>query len=131
MVRAMSKRVTWSGWLALAGLLALIGCGGGGGGDDDAPPFESPYDGLPVSQAPTGEGLSAPVEVVRDTWGVPHIYAHAVPDLAFANGYVMASDRIAQMNLFRHAAAGNVSRLFGALEPGQIDDDIRMRLHRL
>ncbi len=106
--------------------LSLTACG-----DDDGAPFESPFDGIPASNTIDGDGLTAPVEVVRDEYGIPHIYAQNMADLAYANGYVMASDRIAQMNLFRHAASGNVSRLFGALQPAQIDNDIRMRMHRL
>ena len=39
------------------------------------------------------EGLTAPVEVVRDKYGVPHIYAQTVEDLFFAQGYVQAQDR--------------------------------------
>jgi penicillin amidase len=35
------------------------------------------------------EGLRAPVEVVRDRWGVPHIYAQNTDDLFLAQGYVM------------------------------------------
>jgi penicillin amidase len=75
--------------------------------------------------------MSSPVDVVRDVYGVPHIYAANVDDLAFVNGYILAHDRLPQMNLFRHAAEGRVSELFGALDPGQIDSDIEMRLHRL
>ena len=46
-------------------------------------------------------GLEAPVQVVRDTWGVPHISAQSADDLFFAQGYVMAQDRLWQMDLWR------------------------------
>jgi len=39
-------------------------------------------------------GVRAPVTVVRDTWGVPHITAQSTDDLFFAQGYVMAQDRL-------------------------------------
>ena len=42
-------------------------------------------------------GLQKPVEVIRDKWGIPHIYAQNVDDLFFAQGYVMAQDRLWQM----------------------------------
>ncbi len=38
-------------------------------------------------------GLKEPVEVLRDRWGVPHIYARNTPDLFFAQGFVAAQDR--------------------------------------
>src|SRR5688500_2818192 len=37
-------------------------------------------------------GLKQPVEIVRDQWGIPHIYAQNIDDLFFAQGYVMAQD---------------------------------------
>jgi penicillin amidase len=40
------------------------------------------------------QGLDSPVEVIRDRWGVPHIYAGSVRDALFAQGYVHAQDRL-------------------------------------
>jgi len=40
------------------------------------------------------EGLRAPVEILRDRWGVPHIYATTSEDLFFAQGYMAARDSI-------------------------------------
>src|SRR3989442_6642032 len=42
-------------------------------------------------------GLEEPVEVLRDRWGVPHIYARNTHDLYFAQGYVLASERLFQI----------------------------------
>jgi len=106
----------------LASLAFVAACG------DDAP--SGPYDDLPVDERITGTDVGAPVDVVRDVHGIPHIRARSVPDLAFAQGYVMASDRIQQMDLFRHFASGRISELFGALDAGQIDGDLEMRMHR-
>ena len=48
-------------------------------------------------------GLQKEVTVERDGWGVPHIRASSVEDLAEAQGYVMAQDRLWQMDLLRRA----------------------------
>ncbi|MDQ7819314.1 MAG: penicillin acylase family protein [Armatimonadota bacterium] len=60
-------------------------------------------------------GLRAPVEVVRDRWGIPHITAENAHDLFFAQGYVHAQDRLWQMELHRRTASGRLSELFGAV----------------
>lgn len=59
-------------------------------------------------------GLSAPVEVVRDRWGVPHLFAQNERDLFFAQGYVHAQDRLWQMHFNRTVGSGRLSTLFGA-----------------
>src|ERR1051325_10244883 len=48
-------------------------------------------------------GLDSAVEVRRDRWGVPHIYAKTQHDLFFAQGFVAAQDRLFQMDLWRTA----------------------------
>jgi penicillin amidase len=58
-------------------------------------------------------GLAASVQVVRDTWGVPHIYAQSTDDLFFAQGYVAAQDRLWQMEMWRRAAEGRLSEILG------------------
>lgn len=59
-------------------------------------------------------GLGAPVQVVRDKWGVPQIYAQNDHDLFFAQGYVHAQDRLWQMELNRRAGAGTLSEVLGS-----------------
>jgi penicillin G amidase len=59
-------------------------------------------------------GLRAPVRVVRDTWGVPHITAQSIEDLFFAQGYVMAQDRLWQMEMWRRAGEGRMAEIAGA-----------------
>jgi penicillin amidase len=59
-------------------------------------------------------GLHMEVTVERDNWGVPHIRAATVEDLAQAQGYVMAQDRLWQMDLLRRAARGQLSEILGA-----------------
>jgi penicillin amidase len=84
-----------------------------------------------VGTAIVAPGLKGPVDVVRDVYGIPHIHAETLDDLAFANGYVMAADRLVQMNVFRHAASGRLAEIFGGLREDVIDGDIEMRAHRL
>ena len=59
-------------------------------------------------------GLQQSVTVDRDQWGVPDIRASSVEDLAEAQGYVMAQDRLWQMDLLRRAARGQLSEILGA-----------------
>jgi len=59
-------------------------------------------------------GLSAPVAVVFDSLAVPHVMARNEDDLFTAIGYLHARERLWQMDLLRHAAAGRLSELFGA-----------------
>lgn len=57
--------------------------------------------------------LSDRVEVRRDTYGIPHIYASNSHDLFLAQGYIHAQDRFWQMDFWRHLGAGRLSELFG------------------
>ncbi len=73
-----------------------------------------------VSRGPaprTGElelaGLDGPVDVLRDSLGVPHVWASSVGDTMFAQGFLHASDRLWQMEQFRRVATGRLSELFG------------------
>ena len=58
-------------------------------------------------------GLKEPVEVVRDKEGIPHIYAKNDEDLFFAQGYVMAQDRLWQLELWRRWREGRLAEVFG------------------
>jgi penicillin amidase len=58
-------------------------------------------------------GLRAPVEVLYDRWAVPHVYAGDAEDAWFAAGYLQARERLWQMELYRRAASGRLSELFG------------------
>jgi len=60
-------------------------------------------------------GLSAPVEILRDRWGIPHIYADTSSDAFFAQGFVHAQDRLWQMELNRRTACGRLSEIFGEI----------------
>lgn len=66
------------------------------------------------------EGLSAPVTVFRDSMGIPHIYASNEEDLYRTVGYVMAQDRMWQMDLMRRITTGRLSEV---LDPGLVEAD--------
>lgn len=70
-------------------------------------------------------GLKEPVEVLRDEWGIPHIYARNTSDLFFAQGYVTAQDRLWQMEMWRRWHEGRLAEIFG---PAAVDYDVRTRL---
>lgn len=70
-------------------------------------------------------GLQSQVTVERDNWGVPHIRATSVEDLAEAQGYVTAQDRLWQMDLLRRAARGQLSEVLGPATL-KIDKDFRI-----
>jgi penicillin amidase len=59
-------------------------------------------------------GIGAPVSIVRDRWGIPHITAASADDLFFAQGFVQAQDRLFQMDLWRRASQGRLSETLAA-----------------
>lgn len=73
----------------------------------------------------TLHGLQQPVEVLRDHWGVPHIYAQNQHDLFMAQGYVHAQDRLWQMESQRRLGFGRLAEIIGARA---IDTDRYMRI---
>ena len=73
--------------------------------------------------------LDAPVEVIRDRFGIPHIYAGSRLDLARAQGYVHAQDRLFQMESLRRFAFGRLSEIAGrrTLELDRLARRLRLR----
>ena len=61
----------------------------------------------------SAKGLRAPVEIVRDSEGVPHLFAKSERDGWFAMGYVHAQDRLWQMEFQRRVAQGRLSEILG------------------
>lgn len=116
------RRFAWI--VTIAALLVL-----GSGCQRAAPSLEERAKGalaqtkgrLPLS------GLSKQVEVLRDQWGVPHIYAQSADDLFFAQGFVAAQDRMFQLDLWRRAGAGELAEILG---PSYIERDRFARLMR-
>jgi penicillin amidase len=79
----------------------------------------------PVEERLSIPGLSAPVEVKIDTWGIPHIVAQSLPDLFFAQGLNAARDRLWQIDLARKRGLGLLAAEFG---PGYLEQDRAARL---
>ncbi len=69
-------------------------------------------------------GLSAPVSVQIDEFGIPTISGETPTDVAYAQGYLHAADRFFQMDAARRQASGTLSELVG---PSQIAADIQVR----
>ncbi len=110
--------------VALVALTATVaGCGG-----PSAPESLEELARMSLAQI-DGEldvpGLRAPVEVLRDEAGIPHIYAQNDDDLFLAQGYVMAQDRLWQMEMWRRWHEGRLAEIFG---PAALDYDRRTRL---
>jgi penicillin amidase len=70
-------------------------------------------------------GLREPVEIIRDAWGVTHIYAKNQDDMFFAQGFVMGQDRLWQLHMWRMTAEGRLSEILG---PAAFDRDRQTRL---
>ena len=80
------------------------------------PQVEGTIGGLPVQ---------APVEVIRDGYGIPHIFARDDHDLMVAIGYVHAQDRLWQMEMFRRMSVGRLAEVAG---PSMLELDHWARL---
>jgi penicillin G amidase len=85
----------------------------------------------PIGAAPPATtlqvaGLSQPVEILRDRWGINHIYAKSEGDLFFAQGWAAARDRLFQFEMWRRQATGTVAEILG---PKELKRDIGTRLH--
>ena len=72
-------------------------------------------------------GLTGDVEILVDTWGVPHIYAESVGDAYVAQGFNAARDRLFQIDLWRRRGNGLLSEVFG---PVFLEQDRASRLLR-
>ena len=72
-------------------------------------------------------GLQRPVTVLRDRWGVPHIFAETQDDLFLAQGFVAAQDRLWQLEIWRRAAEGRLAEIAG---PEAVERDRFARLLR-
>ncbi|MFN8353912.1 MAG: penicillin acylase family protein [Spirosomataceae bacterium] len=73
------------------------------------------------------QGVQKPVEIFKDKWGINHIFAQTEADLFFAQGYMAASDRLFQLELWRRQATGTVAELLGKRE---LKRDIGTRLFK-
>jgi len=125
MEATMSKTKTILKRAGLGALILVVLLAGGGGF------YFKSY--LPNTVAPKSfpqidgeiqlEGLDGPVDIYRDSVGIPHIYATTQHDLFFAQGYIHAQDRFWQMDFWRHVGSGRIAEMF----PSQADTDAFLR----
>ncbi|HEY8087219.1 MAG TPA: penicillin acylase family protein, partial [Polyangiaceae bacterium] len=93
------------------------------------PTGPGPFGTSPAITATTQlSNLSGPVDVVRDQNGLVHIWATSSLDALRVEGYQIAKDRTAQLELIRRSAEGKLAELLGDTQPGLIDQDIAMRM---
>ena len=103
----MATFLKWSGRGALALVVLAVAVVGGG--------YVWLRGSLPeIDGERTAYGVAAPVEVVRDRHGIPHILAGNEEDALFALGYVHAQDRLWQMEMNRRIGAGRLAEVLGA-----------------
>ena len=69
-------------------------------------------------------GISKPVHIYTDSYGVPHVFAENESDLFYAAGYISARDRLFQMSLVASASRGELAKLFG---DNFIKEDVYLR----
>lgn len=109
-------------------LLTLPGCSPPPSGEDQAAlARESQARLAQIEGTIVLEGLEQPVEVLRDKWGVAHIYASTVADLFFTQGFVAAQDRLYQIEIWRRTGRGELAEIFG---PSYAERDRIARLVR-
>jgi penicillin amidase len=95
--------------LLLSLVLVLSGCGQSGSTLSDlARQSLSQLDGEILV-----DGIADEVEIIRDRHGIPHIYANSLEDLFFAQGFVVAQDRLWQMEVWRRWSEGRMAELMG------------------
>ncbi len=71
------------------------------------------------------KGIFQPVEIIKDIWGISHIYAQSQNDLFFAQGFNVARDRLFQLEIWRRQATGSLAEILG---PKALKKDIGSRL---
>ena len=116
----LNRFLKYFNYLIAAGALALL-----------ASVYWFGYRVLPQTSGSTPAPVEAPVTIRRDAQGVPHIEAKSQDDAFFAQGYVLAQDRLLQLELGRRLAAGELAELVGQ---SAVESDImtrRLRMRRL
>jgi len=101
-VRRARRRSSRSAWVAVGALAAAIALGppSVGGGPDGQRTLVLRYEGEEV-------------RILRDRYGVPHVFAPSARAAYFGNGYAIAQDRLAQMDRYRRQARGELAELEG------------------
>jgi penicillin G amidase len=124
-------RPTARAWRALRTtvVIALSASCNGSGNGANSPPSPGPFGNAPPIASTTQlANMSGPVDVIRDTHGIVHIWATNTNDALRVEGYQVAKDRTAQLELLRRFAEGRTAELLGDADPSLIDQDITMRM---
>ena len=79
---------------------------------------------LPSTSGTVPSPVGRPVEIMRDRWGIPHIFAETVDDLDFGFGFAVAQDRLWQLDYRRRAAYGTLAEVLG---PSALAGDLTAR----
>ena len=82
---------------------------------------------MPVDQHLSVANLSGPVDVIRDKYGRPHIYATNLPDALRVEGFLVASDRTLQLEFYRRVSEGRLAEILSDISADVIDLDITYR----
>lgn len=94
-------------WVSVLGALFIVSAVGGGYAylRSTVPAYNNEFKQV--------ESILAEVEIIRDSFGMPHIYASSDEDAAFALGYATAQDRLFQMDMIRRSIRGRLSEILG------------------
>src|SRR5262249_48396282 len=113
------------GWTVVAFGIVVSSCTAGAGGPA---PEAAPSSRLAQTSGTLSvAGLTDEVRIIRDRWGIPHIYAKNADDLFFAQGFVQAQDRLFQIDLWRRSTQGRLAEVLG---PDYVTRDRMTRLMR-
>ena len=96
--------------------------------EDASQPLPEVIEDLELSEEIPLTGLGATVEVVVDSRGIPHIYAAEPVDAIRAQGYLMAIDRMAQMDFLRRVVHGRLAELIGSISAEVVENERFMRI---
>src|SRR5437868_5604726 len=103
-----------------AAVFAIAACSGHHGG-------RSRIEQVPLNRTLAIPGMDGTVDVVRDEFDQPHVYATTYADAMRVLGWLHAEDRFIQMDLARRLGEGRLSELIGTLDPGALEADQRFR----
>jgi penicillin amidase len=80
--------------------------------------------GISAAETLTTDTTDEEIEILRNEYHEPHVYADSLYALGYGNGYAQAGDRLFQMDLIRHIGYGNSAQVLG---PGQLSSDIQVK----
>lgn len=115
-------------FFCILAVLFSLGCHSGAH-DRGSPPDSEVFSAIPIDRTIALPGLEGRVEVIRDDWGIPHIYTMDTDsnDAMFVQGYVTAADRLWEMDLIRKYAEGKLTELLGLIMPFVLEQDVYNR----